>query len=735
MQHPATNPTRALSTSSRNAATAIEVIRASGESQTYAAIRKERDRSDLRAKLQAMLDIDHLIETQQMRKSQAVSITAARLKPFHNSGFSVSTLQKLHTLWKKGGQKEDAKGKRSGPIYQAHDWKIFIKNYTNGKTDAAINNPEFVAHVQSLNADTTRDDATGNALRERLLDDWCAGKHVPGYGNIYEFCARAGRPVPQSYIDQRRPQNHPEGWSAKNLLRMIPDKTTNVYLRHGEHAAHSHWGDQLLRDRSKLMPLQLITFDDVRFDIRVIMEFPNRDPQIVYPEALFCLDVSTGLILSHAVTGNYLRAEDVDGGKKGVRRGLQQADMRWFLKSILELYGIPCDWQMNILLENASASLSPTDQRIFEELTGVRFENTGIIRQKLTKSGFVEQGGMPWQKGWIEAYFRLLHCRINHLPMTVGRRYDLTPGRIGNKSKAGSHEHYIHSVIKEAKEKNIPLSELRYNALTLPEFHNLLDEYVRRLNWRTSHNLQGFADVYEYEINPGQHVRTDDPQQGHLIPLGARTPKRKEAPAERAARLTEGHRFEKVHPEALRITGMHKSPITVAAQRVKLDLPGEKGIQFRDAENAKMLAKYNGQKKALVGLLAHDNSCIHLYTNDDAFEWVGSPKRVGLVDITDQHAIDVRKGEVHRGRQQVRDYASEILAPQEAKLAADRAHNTARLATPAAENLTQTIRTAEATNAKAQAQENVLNKKVSAAEIRRKAERTKRLADIARNNI
>ena len=698
------SPVTSHNSTSPASATAIDTIRASGNADAYHAITKERDRVDVRAKVQAMLDIDRLISTQGMTKKQAVSITSARLKPYHPRGFSASILSNYHKLWTKGGQKQDAQGHKTGTVYAPHDWQLFVPNYSNGQVAAAIQNADFVAHVRSL-AKTVRDDAQGNALFDRLLDDWFGGKSIPGYGTIQAFCAAAGRSVPEGFIARARPENYPTGWSPKNLLRMRVDKTTSIYIRKGEHAAHSHWGDQLLRDRSKLMPLQLVTFDDVRFDLKVIMEIPNRGPQIVYPEAIFALDVATGLILHKAVTGNYLRAEDGDGGKKGTKRGLQQSDMRFLVKAMLEKYGLPRDWSIKILLENASASLSETDMRIFAQATGIEFENTGIIRNKLTNSGFVEQGGMPWQKGWVEAFFRLLHCRINHLPMTVGRRYDLTPGNIGGKSKAGSQEHYVSKMIDAAYEQGIPLSELDFSGivLTLEEFHELLDEYILRLNWRTRHTLQGFDKIYEHQLNPGQYVNATDPQYAGLIPVGSPLSSRMEAPAERAMRLSKGHHFDPVHPHMLRVLGLHKEPITIASQRAKISIPGEPEMMFRDTDTAPMLAKFNGIKKALVGCLSHDNQCLHLFTNDDALEWVGSPQRVGRVDITDQHALDVRMGEVDRARQQTRDYASDLLKTDDLRYEQAREHNANRLATPAAQDIASVVNRTETAAAKTKA--------------------------------
>ena len=181
---------------------------------------------------------------------------------------------------------------------------------------------------------------------------------------------------------------------------------------------------------------------------------PGGYDQIVYPEALFCLDVGTGVILDYVVLSGYKRDKDGDGGKAGTKRAFQRADMRLLMMQVLEKYGVPQDWKMHLLIENASATFSPEDISIFENIIGVKIDHTGLIRQKLTASGFSEEGGMPWQKGWIEAIFRLVHTRINHLPGTVGRRYDLTNGR----QKAARK--YCLDTIKAARKKGISTENL-----------------------------------------------------------------------------------------------------------------------------------------------------------------------------------------------------------------------------------------------------------------------------------
>ncbi len=626
-------------------------------------------------KLDAMLRIEAGVVSGLSRQK---AIEAASKYFYGKRGFSVGNLIKDFVLWTKGGQKPDAQGRRSGAAFPPRDWRLFVPGYNNGHPDAALSNAAFVRYVRQLHTDTCREDATGNALQARLLDEWFEGREIPGFGNIRNWNARRGQPVPNDPI--RRSCYYPSGWSADNLRRMLPpSRAARALVQRGEHAAHDFWGDQLLRDRSKLMPFQLVTFDDVRFDIRVIMPQHGGKAQAVTPVAVFALDVATGLILAKGIVGSYTREEDGDGGKAGTKRAIQQADVRFLLHSILERFGLPADWQMHLLLENASASLDATDQRVFERLMGVEFDNTGLVHRKLVKSGFVEQGGMPWQKGWIESFFRLLHCRINHLDGTIGARYQLTSGDIEDKVK------YALRTVEAAQEKNVALSDLQLPILTMDQFHELLDEYVLRLNWRIAHKLQGFERVFEIEVQPGVFMRHDDPRAAEVIRDGMPLHVRNEAPAERFARLMQGHRMQKIHPRVLLPLALDKRPVSVRSGRVTLYRAGQDNLIFHDVESASALDAFDGADKALIGFLAADESCLHLFTNDEALRYVASPRNVRRVDVSDKDAILCRAGEVDRGRNRIRDEVADLLAPREERFAAMRTHNADALGTPLAE--------------------------------------------------
>lgn len=645
-------------------------------------------RMEIRRKVEAMGMMDDLISGGAARSAAAVAVER------HFSGYkgmSRSYLAAMHKIWSVGGQRPNVHGQPDGFVYSPHDWRIFLKRYTNGSRENAISNPLFTAFVRSLFAETNRIDASVNSVYNRLLDMWYAGKPVPGYGTIFEWCSREHRPVPSGGI--RRKSDRPAGWSPKNISRMLPrSRAVRALVQKGEHAAHSHWGDQLLRDRSQLRPFELIALDDVRFDIKVLLKLPNGTYQPVYPLAIFAIDVATGLILAKAVVGQYTRYRDMDGGPLGTKRGIQQADTAFLLSCMLEQYGVPADWPMHILAENAAASLSEADKQLFTSMLGIQFETTGLVHRKLTASGFMEQGGMPWSKGWIEAFFRGMHTRINHLKGTTGNRYDNTHG---------SHDALVRHtmrLIETARSRNIPVSELALPLYQLDEFHAILDEYIARLNNRVAHRLQGFCKVVECELQPGEFLRVDTPGAADIIPVGAEIRHRMESPTERFVRLMSGHTMRQVPRDYLFTLRMDRRVITVRNEQVSwidTDISSDPLI-FRDEASREALRAYNSCKKALIGFLSSDRSQVHLFTNDDKHQYVASPSLVRRVDIADEHAILKRAGEVDRSRNLDRTYAAELLAPREAEYAAMREHNARVLGTDRQEpTIADTIEAAE----------------------------------------
>lgn len=707
---------------------ASEWIAEKGDSAELNGIAKERDRQEVLAKVSAMLSIEARV-AEGMTIGKAVAQTATLWKG--RKGFSRSRLNDYYQLWRKGGQKPNKQGIRSGQFYQSRDWHVFIPNYTNGDCDAALTNQELVKHVCRVQSDYCRGDVTGVAVHERITDDWWAGKTIPGLGNIRQHCAKLGKPVPQSRVKPRYPHwAYPDGLSPANLLRMIPRSAAKRQIvRRGEFAAHDHYALQLLRDRNRLMPLQLITPDDHPLDIEVLCPLPDGTVQRTQPQGLFMIDVRSGAIIAHGATPAYLRSNDADGGKRGTKRGLQRADMRFLLLQILERFGLPRDWKTLCLMERGGATLTTEDKEAFRTmLPQLSFEDTGLIKNSLLEHGFAQSDGMPWQKGWIESYFNLLENRLNALPGATARRYDL------RKADHESRMRYALKIAGECIKQNIPLAEAKLPCLTWDEFMTSLNDYVIQLNNRTRHKLQGdFPKIMFVEDSSGNRYGQDHPQ-FDLMSREFPILWEQESPAHCFRRVLNGHQLDPIHPRQLATLSMHKRKVTVRADRVTLEISqlSSDKLVYWDEDTAEALAEHNGRKNALIAYVSSNGDQIHLFTNDEHKTHIGSPRRVGTVDLSNQSEILEAAGRVHQSRQALRDEAADLLEPVNQQHRQMREHNTSLLGNGQIEGQSRGARTPapahQITSQIDRAEADALSRKPQKAEVDARRERLRKLA-------
>jgi hypothetical protein len=110
--------------------------------------------------------------------------------------------------------------------------------------------------------------------------------------------------------------------------------------------------------------------------------------------------------------------------------------------------------------------------------------------------------------------------------------------------------------------------------------------------------------VFEIEVQPGVFIRHDDPRAADVIRDGMPLHVRNEAPAERFARLMQGHRMHKVHPHQLMPLALDKRPVTVRSGKVTIYRAGQDNLVFHDVESAEALDAFDGREKALLGFMA-----------------------------------------------------------------------------------------------------------------------------------
>src|SRR4051812_42707798 len=115
------------------------------------------------------------------------------------------------------------------------------------------------------------------------------------------------------------------------------------------------------------------------------------------------MDVCTRRKLS---LGMNPRIENDEGRKESILR----RELRYMLYCLLSEYGMPVDYPITILCENASAAIEHDFEMALGRLFSgrIRVTRTGLINQRTLENGFVQRGGKPWEKGWIESAFNAM---------------------------------------------------------------------------------------------------------------------------------------------------------------------------------------------------------------------------------------------------------------------------------------------------------------------------------------
>lgn len=566
-------------------------------------------------------------------------------------GFSTTAILNKYKLYTSGGQKQNAQGKKSGPIYAPYDWRSLCKNYTNGKREIPA---EFVAHLVQMWSETTREKDAWAGVHRRLKKDWLSNKHIPGYGHADEWYLAQGLARPTGHFI--RNSDLPCGWSQRNLWRVLqkalPRKSMRRAAQGQANRLATNWAAQLLRDRSQLLPMQLWTIDDVRLDLQALM-FVDGKWQVVYIDALMALDVATGYVLGFVLKGAATRTADTESGyAAGTKMSIQAKDVRALLCLVFQKVGLP-PYASKLLCENATAKLSKDDEVAFLDLLKNRFEidYTGMGHGQLMQSGFAEDWGRPGLKGWIESYFRLYHTSTNHLPGTTGRRYDMSRGDHVARLK------YVQQIIRRAEKKidgpltpDHPLTQqLQFPVLKVDEATAIVSDMVDQLNWRIDHQLQGFDRIHETKAPNGQWLALEDltalpPEQRTNLVFHTRM----EAPAERLKRLcsTIEKPFQAIPPSVLKALYLEKRLATVKGGRITINDQrfGSDAITFRAAE-LQTLDDYEGRKNAVIAYIPDDVSHAVLACAESG-QHLANLKREGRVNILDDEAIGKRAGEV-----------------------------------------------------------------------------------------
>jgi len=305
------------------------------------------------------------------------------------------------------------------------------------------------------------------------------------------------QPMPTAF-----PRIWPQGWSERNLRHYGPSRAERAVYGQGAAAAHAFL-PTITRDTSKLRPMERIVIDDFQLD--VMCKFngdPERGlkPQIAYVAGLLAMDVGSRKKLGRALGPMIEREEKLpDGSIKVIRCNLTAQSVQGLLYEVFRTHGLPIDYDVTIICENATAAIKPELELMLSTIYEgrIRVQRTSLINHKTLANGFVESGGTPWEKGWIESEFNYLWNQLCDLPGYKGSNARLNaPGDHADKLK------WVAKFFGQGEKRlNLPpeiIDELRLPFRSLAEVEGAFDFVIMRSELRTKHRFNGFETISDF---------------------------------------------------------------------------------------------------------------------------------------------------------------------------------------------------------------------------------------------
>ena len=612
------------------------------------------------------------------RNLKAGAISAALKRRHLGWGWSAKSLRQLFWAYRDGGYKP-GDTRRLGATYRPGDWRILLREYKGRESKLP---PEFIRWLtEQWTTFRGRQDCVLALHRHIVQEVWLRGDPVPGYGTIDDWCRRAGRARPNPVLIRK--SELPEGWSADTFRRYLPKrKADRAQVAHGYLAAHAYQPDQVLTDRSPLLPLQFIYLDDSRPDFRCTW-FGNGRGEIVYPLLVLGLDAASGVDVANVAKPRGLKSPEAeDALERKARHGVTQDMAVLVVLNTLRRWGLP-PWPITFVHEHAAACIPSDVKHMLEEAYGdrIRFEATGIFKQRMMEYGFTDSGGAPYDKAPIEAFWRVLMTQLARLPGSTGPRHDTAPSDLQDVEK------YTLGLLKQAGDAQDIIARLQVPLLEFSDAHTAIEDALRLLRFRTKHNLQGFDQVREWRpaLDQGYQpwekflalpeaeqnaVATNDDKDAIITRL--------ETPAERFVRLLGGVELTPVDEDLLTWIEGPRFPVTVRNGKVTVTRKevANEALIFRETDHPLLDVEYEGAH--FEAALTRDCSRIVLTSEGRV---LGSVAQQGRVSRAEPDAVRREQGRIAHARRVDRErFAGYALGDTNDRLAVMRAHNAAVLA-------------------------------------------------------
>lgn len=643
-------------------------------------------------------------------RSLKAGADSAALKRHHLGwGWSAKSLMNLFRVYRDGGHKP-GDHRKTGPIYAAGDWRILLRDFKASTQQATP--PEFIRWLNEQWAQFRgRTDCMAATWRHVVYEIWIKGAPVPGYGTIDEWCRRTGRARPNP--DFVRLVELPEGWSERTFRRHLPKrKAIRQQIAHGYLAAHNAQPDQVRTDRGPLLPLQYVFLDDSRPDLRCTWFGVGGRGEIVYPLLVMGLDACSGVDLEAVTKPRAVKSLETEE-----RHGVTQDMALRVVVGVLRRLGMP-PWPITFVHENAAACVPSEAKHALHSIYGdrIQFEATGIFKEKMLAHGFTDQGGAPYDKAPIEAFWRILMTQLARLPGSTGPRYDTAPGELKQIEK------YTLGLMEKAGGVEEVFARFRSPLLDFTQADAAIMAALRLLRFRTMHRLQGFERVREWRPSPADGYRPwaeflalPEARQNTIATNGDKDAiiSRLECPAERFCRLLQGVTMTPVDDDLLTWIEGPRQPVRVRDGKLTVSAKEHGGdpMVFREIDHPLLDAEAEG--KSYEAVIARDGNRIVL-TEEGRIR--GSVARQELV-VRGTDEWRRAMGRVSAARTADREHLRGYYLPDTDTAVAElRAHN-------AAVPVERVITAASA------------DPKPNAAEKRRNAKRSQQLAAAAERNL
>ena len=280
--------------------------------------------------------------------------------------------------------------------------------------------------------------------------------------------------------EQRTRAILPDGWSSSNIRDQLKKrakltKATKVMLHQGNAEARKYL-PQVQGTRTDLRFMELVQFDDVRCDFRVM---DTDSGQVNDLWLLVARDVATGMLLGFGMRP--ARARD-----DGSQEHLKLQDMKQLCGWLLETYGLP-PYLMTWVLENGTATLGEAVRTALMEMLGedrIKCQMASMLGGKSALGYWEKAVGNSKAKAMLESLNRLHHMMTSHFPGQIGLNYSKIPAEFYARKREAEE------IWSNARPED--RAELQYPFYTIPQARAGLFEIFRSQNVRTDHRMEGF---------------------------------------------------------------------------------------------------------------------------------------------------------------------------------------------------------------------------------------------------